>query len=238
MAAITIHHPLAPIVGKNGMGGKWDNTVKTSKLSPEELEKYRNGEKGGRKMVTYEDYKKKKEQGMSDKEIAKEFGFSIATLYNRLKVWKGEPLKSPGKSREVLENMTTVKVPAKDSSEQLKDIKEEFKHDLQGVLKDKDEQIAELRKDRDFWKENALKWEETAAAVETTDETFNEAMAANDRLRRENNELQDRLDSAEQLREQSRRMYSELLNNFTAMKEEFDLVRKLAYLKLKKDVQA
>lgn len=82
----------------------WDNSVKVSFLSPEELQKYRNGEHGGRKMVTYEDYLKLEAKGLKNKAIAKELGMSIATLYNRLKIWENKPLQEQV-------NEKTVEVP-------------------------------------------------------------------------------------------------------------------------------
>ncbi|MDQ0412697.1 hypothetical protein [Mesobacillus stamsii] len=84
----------APRFGTKGHVEKWDNSVKVSYLSPEELEEYRSGRKGGSRMVTFDDYLKLEKQGLKKEQIAKELGMSTATLYNRLKVWKQQPLKS------------------------------------------------------------------------------------------------------------------------------------------------
>ncbi|MGD7007597.1 hypothetical protein [Metabacillus sp. 84] len=61
-------------------------------MTPEELEAYRN--KGGRKMYTHENYKADVAAGKTKNEIAKAMGVSLPTLYNRIKVWEGQPVES------------------------------------------------------------------------------------------------------------------------------------------------
>lgn len=72
---------------------KWDNSVKVSYLSPEELEEYRSGRKGGSRMVTYADYLSLERQGLTKEQIAKKLEMSVPTLYKRLKAWKLEAMK-------------------------------------------------------------------------------------------------------------------------------------------------
>lgn len=79
---------------------KFDNSVKVSYLSPEELEEYRSGRKGGSRMYTYDDYRKFKAQGLNNKQIAAKMNISEPTLYKRLKVWEGKPLKTEAKNAQ------------------------------------------------------------------------------------------------------------------------------------------
>lgn len=69
--------------GRKGSPDKWDSSVKVSVLSPEELAAYRNGERGGSKLFTYEDFLELEKQGLSKQQIADKMGISVATLYNR-----------------------------------------------------------------------------------------------------------------------------------------------------------
>lgn len=95
---------------------KWDNSVKVSFLSPEELEEYRSGRKGGSRMYTYDDYLKFEAEGLTKEQIAKKMEISTATLYNRLKVWKQLPLKSEPKTSQQVEIQTEK--PSEGESEQ------------------------------------------------------------------------------------------------------------------------
>jgi chromosome segregation ATPase len=54
-------------------------------------------------MYTYDDYLKFEAEGLSKEKIAKKMEISVATLYNRLKVWKQQPLKSKPKNVQVLQ---------------------------------------------------------------------------------------------------------------------------------------
>ncbi|MGM0776940.1 MAG: helix-turn-helix domain-containing protein [Bacillota bacterium] len=89
--------------GRKGSPDSWDSSVKVSVLSPEELAAYRNGERGGSKLFTYEDYLELEKQGLSKQQIADKMGISVATLYNRIKAWKTKAGKTPKQ-----ETLTTV----------------------------------------------------------------------------------------------------------------------------------
>lgn len=78
----------------------FDRSVKRYFLSSEELEKYRNGEKGGSKYMTEAEYLKMKEEGMSNRKIADKMGISEGTLYNRIKMWKQNNRQKPKKAHE------------------------------------------------------------------------------------------------------------------------------------------
>jgi transposase len=84
-----------PRFGTRGSADNWDNSVKVSYLSPEELAKYRNGEKGGSKVFVYEDFLKMEKEGMTKQAIADKMRISMPTLYNRIKAWKQKEFKQP-----------------------------------------------------------------------------------------------------------------------------------------------
>ncbi|NRD81163.1 hypothetical protein HPT25_28125 [Bacillus sp. BRMEA1] len=67
--------------------------VTTYYLSPEELEEYRSGKKGGTRWFTYSDYSRMKKAGMSYKEIAAEMGIETSILSQRVRAWKGSSFK-------------------------------------------------------------------------------------------------------------------------------------------------
>lgn len=81
--------------GRKGSPDSWDSSVKVSVLSPEELAAYRNGERGGSKLFTYEDFLELERQGLSKQQIADKMGISVATLYKRIKAWKSKAGKAP-----------------------------------------------------------------------------------------------------------------------------------------------
>ncbi|MCM3573312.1 hypothetical protein M3172_08900 [Mesobacillus subterraneus] len=143
----------APRFGTKGHVEKWDNSVKVSYLSPEELEEYRSGRKGGRRMVTHEDYLALEKQGLTKKEIAKKLDISVPTLYKRLEVWKQQPLKNESKNaqepQEQKEKATESESEQKDKSVELVALIATLK----AQLVDKDQKVSELEKnnqDREF----------------------------------------------------------------------------------------
>lgn len=71
----------------NRSSTNWDNSVKTYKLSDEELKAYQNGEKGGSAVFNGDRYEEMKSKGMTNKEIAKEMGMAEPTLYKKKKAW-------------------------------------------------------------------------------------------------------------------------------------------------------
>lgn len=124
-----------PKGGGNGRVDDWDPKVRVSFLSPEELEAYRNGDRGGRKMFTHDDFKKLKAEGKTNKEIAKEAKISVATLYNRLKVW-GEKLDD--KAAKPSPTIRSTKLAPKESYGELIE-------DLKKMVRDKDGMIDRLQ---------------------------------------------------------------------------------------------
>lgn len=136
----------APRFGTKGHVEKWDNSVKVSYLSPEELEEYRSGRKGGRRMVTHEDYLALEKQGLTKKEIAKKLEISVPTLYKRLEVWnKGGNVKKPQASQEPQE----LKEKASEGERKQEDKSGELVAliaTLKAQLATKDEKVSELQK--------------------------------------------------------------------------------------------
>lgn len=136
----------APRFGTKGHVEKWDNSVKVSYLSPEELEEYRSGRKGGRRMVTHEDYLALEKQGLTKKEIAKKLEISVPTLYKRLEVWnKGANVKKPQASQEHQEQ----KVKPSEGESKQEDKSGELVAliaTLKAQLADKDQKVSELEK--------------------------------------------------------------------------------------------
>ncbi|MFY2158211.1 helix-turn-helix domain-containing protein [Cytobacillus firmus] len=97
MSRVSKYRTGEPRFGKKGSPDSWDSSVKVSVLSPEELAAYRNGERGGSKLFTYEDFLELEKQGLSKQQIADKMGISVATLYNRIKAWKSKAGKTPSK---------------------------------------------------------------------------------------------------------------------------------------------
>ncbi|MBG9656083.1 helix-turn-helix domain-containing protein [Cytobacillus firmus] len=125
--------------GRKGSPDKWDSSVKVSVLSPEELAAYRNGERGGSKLFTYEDFLELEKQGLSKQQIADKMGISVATLYNRIKAWKSKAGKTPSKKETVTtgapilvagevpeDKMAELESLAKDLRQKISDAEEEL----------------------------------------------------------------------------------------------------------------
>lgn len=72
------------------------NDVKISYLPPDELAKYRSGEKGGSKWFSYDDFLKMSNLGMSNKAIALAMGIETRQLYQRIKAWRQKGLENIG----------------------------------------------------------------------------------------------------------------------------------------------
>jgi transposase len=188
----------SPRFGIRDYKDEWDNSVKISYLSPEELEEYRSGKRGGMKLFTYDDYKKMKDEGKSNREIAKFMQISEAALYNRLKVWKGEPLQS---KKEQHDKATQLHTDEKNYNEcnhkwaeekaKYEQIIAELKSNLEQASADK-LKIQELQKDIDFWKKKVLELSSDKAKLEATNddgpdyhELFDNAMAEKENLQKE-----------------------------------------------------
>jgi transposase len=145
--------------GRKGSPDSWDSSVKVSVLSPEELAAYRNGERGGSKLFTYEDFLELEKQGLSKQQIADKMGISVATLYNRIKAWKSKAGKVPSKqetistagpmlvAREVpADKMAELESLAKDLKKKIIDAEDELSAKKSRV-KDLEEQLAAVLND-------------------------------------------------------------------------------------------
>lgn len=168
-----------------------DYSVKTSFLSPEELEKYRNGEKGGSKMTTYKDYLKMKEEGHSNNTIAQKMGISQATLYNRIKVWKLQEVKEV----PVVDKAPEV-VNQQDKLAEYRQLIDELSNALEAEKKSGQEKDSVREKLENRIKELEKGSGNINAACEDLEEEIITAQTDNKRLKEENRILADKLHSA------------------------------------------
>jgi transposase len=249
----------SPRFGTRDYKDEWDNSVKISYLTPEELEEYRNGKRGGTKLYTYDDYKKLKDAGKSNAEIAKEMKISEPTLYNRLKVWKGEPLQPKKESHEkAIHPDSDVKTVLKSKHTQNdKTTENEAKITL---LKKENER---LQKDLAFWKEHAEKLAAHDPEIEpkNTDgpdyhELFNNAMAEKENLHKEililENQIKTLQNNSQVVASETNKIvidiecekkeiqkkYNELLEDYYSLKEEAAPLRQLVLINLRNKVGA
>lgn len=139
MSRVSKYRTGEPRFGKKGSPDSWDSSVKVSVLSPEELAAYRDGERGGSKLFTYEDFLELEKQGLSKQQIADKMGISVATLYNRIKAWKSKAGKTPSKQETVTtgapmlvagevpaDKMAELESLAKDLKKKISDAEEEL----------------------------------------------------------------------------------------------------------------
>ncbi len=147
--------------GRKGFSDNWDSSVKVSVLSPEELAAYRNGERGGSKLFTYEDFLSMEKQGLTKQQIADKMGISVATLYNRIKAWKTKAGKTPS-PETVVERQKPVPVEAapilEDKTPELEALTKELKKKIHlaeeelsvktARIKDLEDQLAALLDDK------------------------------------------------------------------------------------------
>lgn len=62
--------------------------VEITYLSPDKLEEYRSGQRGGSKWCSYDDYLQMKADGLNKKEIASKLGIEVNELSYRIRFWK------------------------------------------------------------------------------------------------------------------------------------------------------
>ncbi|UKL29986.1 helix-turn-helix domain-containing protein [Bacillus phage PK1] len=169
-----------------------DYSVKTSFLSPEELEKYRNGEKGGSKMTTYKDYLKMKEEGHSNNTIAQKMGISQATLYNRIKVWKLQEVNV----ETPVENKVAETLNQQDKMSEYRQLIDELSNALEAEKKSGQEKDAVREKLENKIKELEKGSGNINAACEDLEEEVISSQVDNKKLKEQNRILADKLHSA------------------------------------------
>lgn len=246
----------APRFGTKGHVEKWDNSVKVSYLSPEELEEYRSGRKGGRRMVTHEDYLALERQGLTKKEIAKKLDISVPTLYKRLEVWKQQPLKSESKNAQEpqiqTENPFEGESEQKDKSGELvaliatlkaeKAAHEEKVKELEKQLIDRDQEIEKLKDDRhDFMEQAGLAnhfAEKAEKKLQETEDNLQEVLGANENLHKEIVTMNNSVIRSTELLDGASDEIEKLTKKYEDLRREVEPLRQLAFLKLQQDVGA
>ncbi|PLR93221.1 helix-turn-helix domain-containing protein [Bacillus sp. T33-2] len=262
MAPSKIHprHSGPPRFGTGGNVEKWDNSVKVSYLSPEELQKYRNGEHGGIKLFTYDDFLRLKAEGKSNEEIAKEMKMSPATLYKRIKAWKmdilqgkNKDVQAPKENKELLREKEAVP-PEKPA--QLEQLVEGFKGKLkaaQDECQQKDKTIEELNNKVSYWQQRAERAElqpvdqadyeslekELVAVreeLQSCQELFDEVSAAKENAAKEILTLNNQVNRLSEALNERNHLYENLLEQYKTLQQEIGPIRQLAFLKLQQDV--
>lgn len=170
---------------------EWDRSVKTYTLSPEELEKYREG----KPVFTKEIYLKHKEEGKTDKEIMSLEKIDHNKLYALKRRWDltGKKVESVPSEKKETEDKADWKAMVKDLKEQ--------QESLTAAYKSKMEQINQL---------------ETTLAEKT--KAFETIVSASEKLIEENKKLWKEIeDLNKQLEEQPQVPFDEDLEreNYT-----------------------
>jgi chromosome segregation ATPase len=246
----------APRFGTKGHVQTWDNSVKVSYLSPEELEEYRSGRKGGSRMYTHEDYLQFQKDGLSNTEIAKKMNISQATLYNRLKVWKQQPLKSEpknvqvpqerkektsegeseqnGKSGELMALIATLKAEKAEHEEKVKKLEDQ--------LIESDYKIEKLELDcHDFMEQAATAnqlSEQWKKKLQEAEDNLQEVLSTNENLHKEIVVMNNSLARSTELLNGASDEIEKLTRKYEDLKREVEPLRQLALMKLQQDVSA
>lgn len=216
--------------GTRDSKSQFDNSVKISYLSPEELEEYRSGKRGGKnvnaKVFTHDEYLKLKNEGKSKPEIAKEAGISLPTLYSRLKVW-GEPMNAKPHEEQQEKEQPVIRskevLPTVDRTPELN--KEILK--LKSFLANKDKMISEKDKEIDFLQKQLEEANQKPKVdPEEVENLKKEVAAANEVVF----SLQEQLNRI-------RKTSSFVEEKYESLLKEVAPLRTLAYLKLKRDVE-
>lgn len=235
--------------GLKSHSDNWDNSVKVSYLPPEELEKYRNGEHGGSKLYTYDDYLKWVDEGKTKEEIAKLMGISVATLYNRLKVWKKQPLekkvnkaeKPKKEDRLVLGPPVEVEqTKAEDIKQLIKELKAELvdrEVTIKEVCADRDRYVAEAQKHYNRAEDLALKVDKLEVNLIAKQETIDEVMGTKDRLEKELGLQQAALWNCKKENDELAKRCERYADDFMALEELVKPLKQLVFSQLKREVE-
>lgn len=241
----------SPRFGTRDYKDSFDNSVKISYLSPEELEEYRSGKRGGMKLFTFDDYQNMKNDGKSNADIAKEMNISEATLYKRIKVWKGETFKPKGDHQEKVIQPHTEEKKTNETNCKWKEEKANYEQII-AELKSNLEQVSaenlkiqELRKDNEFWKKKVLEFSSVKQETgETSDdapdyhELFDNAMSEKENLQKEILILENQLNTTKEDLKEILKKHNELIDDYFSLKEEMVPLRQLVLIDLRNKVGA
>lgn len=253
-----------PRFGTKGHVEKWDNSVKVSYLSPEELEEYRSGRKGGRRMVTHEDYLELERQGLTKKAIAKKLDISVPTLYKRLEVWKQQPLKNePENAQEPQEqNEKTSEGESKqeDKSGELvaliaelraeKDNRDLKIKELEKLLSESREEVKRFTKNqiavsdqekhqlKDELQLSQKQVDELKCELQEKEEYMQEVLGANENLHKEIVTMNNSVIRFTELLNSASDEIESLTKKYNDLLREVKPLRQLALMKLQQDVSA
>jgi hypothetical protein len=232
----------------------FDNSVKTYQLTPEQLERYKNGEKlddilkedetmKNKIDLTVEEYVEMRNLGMSDSEIAQAKGLNEKQLYNwkyfrkkriremEEKLQKQKPAETVN---ETGQEASTQEVIAYAKYEEVVAERDELKKQLEELkANDNNEEIERLK--REVIDAHKLVTEKEEKIVQL-EEMFNEAMAAKEQLQKENLLLENQI---QRLREVNDELTAKNERNFTdlmRLEQEVKGLRLYALQKLHIDV--
>lgn len=254
----------APRFGTKGHVDKWDNSVKVSYLSPEELEEYRSGRKGGRRMVTHDDYLALEKQGLTKKEIAKKLDISVPTLYKRLEVWKQQPLKTidetsqeaeiqkekpsegeseqKGKSGELVALIAELRAEKDDSDLRIQELEKllnesraEVKLFTKNQIAVSDQENIQLKEELHLTQKHV---EEPKCELQEKEEYMQEVLGANENLHKEILVMNNSVIRSTELLNGASDEIENVSKKYNDLLREVEPLRQLALMKLQQDVGA
>ncbi|MGJ7034499.1 hypothetical protein [Anoxybacillus eryuanensis] len=231
-----------------------DTTVRTYQLTPEQLERLRNGEnlddilKGASEVVkqkldlTVEEYVGMKLKGMNDAEIAKAKGLTKQQLYNWRSFRRTKIEQAEQAMREVQPEIAAAVETEQGTQETAKEVVEQESADVEVAQPDtaNDNGIEWLKREvihaHKLLTEKEQECELLKQEVEHYRELFEAAMANKEQLRKENlileNEVQRLKELVQELTNRNERYHDTTLEN----ERELRALRMYALHKLQKDV--
>jgi uncharacterized coiled-coil DUF342 family protein len=231
-AKISSYRMGSPRYGTRGHQDKWDPTVKTRRLTPEQMERYLKGE-------TLEQILGEEGDSVGKQKV---IGFS---KYQELEEQYEIALRELEKANLEIESLRADRQP--DAT-------------YEQLLKERDNQISELKKDLSFWREHSQKIAETVNDEQEitnlrrevvdahklvtevqdqlthTENLFNEAMTHKENLQKEITILSNKLQRSKEVQSDSQRMYEDLKKSYWTLTQEITPLRQLAFLKLQKEL--